>query len=530
MQDVRRKPFRVLSAALLSGALLGMPDAVSAQDADEPGPDEGRAFVESLYGKRIEAVQRTRDDEDDLELMAEMLEIAPTLPDEPDAKTALYVRLAGMVDRSRAGHELALRALDALAEHNPGHPEAGPGRRLKVYASWYRAVDAGQRKQVAGVYFDELVAAAESAINSGDLVNAKRWFNEAGSVQRVNRLERAFNLRDKLGEVRAFERMHEELRELEAAAEANAISPAKARRLVVLLVLEMARPEQARLYAVFLKDAGFAQGLEAAASVGGAEVDDPGDHPPGHWAKAGNWYADLIDEPGLSEPAKERALVSARLMLARYVATTSKEDIEKARAVIRLRQLDELFEQQYAVKGDETDLLKLLDPKKHVIDGKPFTFRKGELLLPSQTILHLPQVGGEHYEVSMTVEADGRERDALIIWLPVVDRSARLIVDGGKHRKSKVDGLLYIDGSERSMRLDAGVPAGIRVQVKIFSKDQAAIRVWVNDQQTWQWRGSIDKLTDAPYGKPPDIRHFAIRSAAGITIQSLGLKRFDEDS
>lgn len=528
---LRRLPLNVLLTATVG--LCGPAAWGLIQDgAPTSAEQQAKGFVDDLYAQRISAVQRTRDSEDDLALMAEMLDIAPTLPSDPvDAQAALYVRITEMTDRSRAGYDIAIKALDALAKYKPGHPSANAPARLELYAAWYRSVDREGRAAVAENYFDELVAAADAALGRGDHVSAKRWYSEAGSVLRVTKIERAFDLRAKLVQVRAIEQIEKDIKQLQDAAAREALRPAQAKRLVVLLAAELDRMDEAGTYAVFVDDKDFVKGLRSAIALGGRDLVTvvSSDHPPGHWFQAGNWYAQLADEPGLSERATKQAMELAMIALNRYIDTTTQDDIDKARAVILLRQLDERYTKAFGPEVDESDLLKMLDPTKHTIGGAPFTVRDNKLILPPRSILHLPTEGGDHYKLTLAVEGDGSKLDALVVWVPVAGRSVRVFVDGGAHRQAMVEGLQRVAGSEKTMRLDPGNPAKVSIEVQTFKGGEAAIRLAFNGTKTWQWRGKASKLTDPPYGKPPEIKHFSVMGAAGLTIDSIKLETYDQN-
>ncbi len=521
------RPFRVLSAVTLTVVMGVCPPALSQDEPAAPG-DEATGFVDGLYSKRIEAVQRTRPTDDDTALMTEMLDIAPTLPKTPDARSVLYVRVIDMASRVNAGYDLALRSLELLQKHNPSHPSAGPDARLNLYGSWYRAADRDARKSVAEVYFDHLLVAAESAMQAGDVDTAKQWYNEAGTVHRVNRLERNFDLREKLGQVRALERMQEEIARLQAAATAKAITPDQARRLVVLLALERDRYEEAKSYASLVQNAEFAKGLEAAAAIGGkAATADPGDHPPGHWFEAGTWYAALIDEPGLSEPVVKQTMELAILGLRVYVETTTKDTIEKARAAILLRQLDERYTTAYGPKFDEKDVIRLLDPGKHMIytdNSKLFEVKDKQLHVKEKMIVHLPVKATGSYQLTLKVKPLKHRTDGLLVWLPVHGRIIRMGVDVADSHISRFDGFKsegQFDESNGAIRLERDKVMTVQVSVKPLPDRRVAIQVSVDGKAVWNYEDTVDKFETPGYGLPPDTSSFSISMKTDAVFEEI---------
>lgn len=526
-----RFPFRVLTAAGLAAG-LGFSPSIRAQapaPANTADTAEADAFIDSLYGKRIETVQRTRETEDDRALMSEMLDIAATLPSKPDARSALYARLVDITKRSRTGYDLALKGLAALAKHNPGHPLAGVQGRLDLYEAWYRGAERGERDTVAGAYFDELVGAADAALGIGDTASAKRWYTDAASVQRVARLERDFDIRDKLTALRVIEQIESDVQRLQDAARAGTIKPADARRLVVLLVLELGRVKDAGDFTALAADPEFDKGLRAVLAIGPKDLMDPqGEHAPGTWYLAGQWFASLVDEPGLSEGATKRTIEIARTALRQFIEKTPQEGIEKARAAIQLRQLDERYAQAFGPEVDERDVLRLLDPKKHTLAGQPFTAVEGKLVVPPRTIIQLPVDGGDYYALTIKVEADGRKEDALVVWLPVGGKHVRFFVDGSKHHRANVEGLPAIEGSEDKMRLEPGKPAEIRIKARTLGEDRALFVVDFNGQQMWAWTGKTEDFTKPKYGEPSEAGQFSIMGAAGMKIEKIQLERFEE--
>lgn len=517
-------------AAIAAASLL--PGGSRAQDADKPADDEAARFVESLYSNRINTVQRTRTSEDDLALMKEMLDIAPTLPEEPDARSALFVRVAGMAERARDGYDLALLALERLAAHNRRHPSAGAAGRLEVYAQWYRGVDRDERKAVAEKYFDELIVAADEALGRGEHTQAKRWYNEAGSVHRVNRLEQEFDLRDKLAQTREVERMQQEVEQLQAAAKGGKMTAEQARRLIVLLALEQGQFEGTDSFAVFMDDPTFAEGLRSAIALGGYDVnDDIADHPPAHSLAAGNWYAGLVDEPGLSDSATRKTMEMARLTLRVFVETTQQETLEKARAAILLRQLDERYVEAYGPKIDESDVIRLLDPDKHLIYGKRFGVKDGELSVSAKSIIHLPVKVKGTYELSLKVRPDKHRVDGLLLVMPIHGKSVRMLIDRSEGHLSRFDGFGAegnFDESAGQIRLLRDETMSIAVRVDPKPGERAAIRVVINKNKVWEWEGSIEKLDTPSYGLPPDRDTFSLSIWTDAFYESIKLKRIEE--
>ncbi|MFN3167560.1 MAG: hypothetical protein ACE37H_10900 [Phycisphaeraceae bacterium] len=515
-----------LAALLATASALGVGAFAQGAAAEDK---EAKAFVDSLYAKRIETVQRTRDSDDDVALMREMLDIAPTLPKQPDARSVLYARVGEMAKQARAGFGVAFEALEALEKHNPRHPACGDEAKLDLYQAWYRGVDRDEREPVAAQYFEKLVAAADAALERGDHAQAKRWYSEAGSVHRVARLDGEFDLRAKLVETRAVERLQQEIDQLQSAVR-DGLSPEQARRLVVLLALEMNQYERAASYAPLVKDDGFMKGLQSATALGGRAMaqQEDGEHPPSYWYMAGHWYAQMADEPNLTEKASERALSLARLALHRYVDSTAQDNIEKARAAILVRQLDERYAEKYGEKqADPRDIMRLLDPGKHMISGKPFTVEAGKIVLPAMSILSVPVEGGDQYAFTIKAEADGAKEIAMWVWLPIGDRNTLLWIDGGDTRYSRVEGLAGIKDSEKTMTMNLGKPVEYRIEVKQVKGDKTQMRIQVDGKEVWAWRDATSRLGDATFGDLPNKKHFAVRGGAGLVIEKIQLQRYD---
>ena len=497
--------------------------------ADPDAEKQAISFVESLYGERISKVQRTRDHDDDVALMGEMLEIAPTLPETPDARSALYVRVVEMAKRSRTGYDKALKALDFLAEHNPGHSSSDQRARLDLYSAWYRVVDQGGRAAVGEDYFQELLVAADTAMGHGELAQARRWYNEAGSVQRVTRVAQDIDLRERLTNLRAVEQMVRESEQLIKTANRGELRPEQARRLVLILALEQGGVQDAVAYGKAVGDKDFQQGLLAAAAFALASTDEQNsDALVRHAYHAGVWYAAMAEEENLSASGKRRAIESARKALRHYLSHTELNNVEKARSTIMLRQLDEQYAEAYGPKVDENDLLAALDPEKHMIGGRPFKVKDGKVVLEESAILRIPAEGGDHYVLDVVAEGDGRSKNGLMIWLPVHGQTARLIVDGSTHHRTLVEGLSAIENSEEKMMVLPGKPIELRIEVRQLKDDQVSFRLWHSGEQVWAWRGGVDELTPPKYGAPPNKKHFAIAGASGLTIERARLHRYSE--
>lgn len=522
-----RKSLLILTAGLLF-ALCHAPlsKAYSVAPTDDA---QAKVFVDSLYGDRIRKAQRTREEDDDLELMSEMLDIVSTLPKQPDARTALYLRIVEMANTSKVGYEKALDALCELSEHNPKHPSSGAQAKLDVYSSWYRAGGRNSRVAVGADYFEALLSAADDALVRGDLINAKRWYNDAGSVQRVARIAQDVDLRERLVVLRGAEKRAREAGRLMELAKADELRPEQARRLIVILALEQGNIAAAEPYGQAVADQNYLKGLQSAAAFGqtsGAEQTSETRVERAYYA--GLWYAERSKEPDLSDRGKRDALELGREALRYHVSETQKNNVEKARATILLRQLDEQYAEAYGSKVSENNVLASLDPEKHMISGRPFTVVDGKVVLVDLAVLHLPIDGGAHYALDVVAEGDGRAKNGLMIWLPVGGKTVRLIVDGSTSHRTVVEGLKPIKDSAEKMLVLPGKPIQLRVEVRQLKDGQAALRLWHNGEQVWSWTGSVEEFAPPKYGTPPNENHFAIAGAEGLIIQSVVLNRYNE--
>jgi len=521
---------RALVATAL--ALVALVPAVETRAQDDAGEDqEARTFVDSLYAKRIQTVQRTRDTDDDLALMKEMLDIAPTLPAEPDARSVLYARIADLAIEAHAGFDVAFEALESLERHNPEHPAISTASRLDLYQAWYRGADRDERDAAALRYFEALVTAADATLERGDHAQAKRWYAEAGSVHRVARLDVEFDLRQKLVETRAVERIQQEIEQLKQGAR-NGLAPPRARRLVVLLALETGDYEQAATYASFIDDAGFVKGLKAAAALGGNRLStrDDGEFPPSSAYLAGQWYAQLADEPALSDAAAERALRLARIALHRYIDSTVQESIEKARAAILVRQLDERYKETYgSTAASAINVVEQLDPERHKLSGAGFEVRDGKLYTKNKTIIHLPVEGLDWYALTMEVQFDADRDNGMQLWFPIGDRSARLYADYSDKRTTWFQGLAHLKAPDKPLRFNKETPVVIRLEVRALPDDQAAIGLDFEGRRVWEWKGNMAGL-DEPSLPPPNAKTFAVRMETDAVFNRIELERIDREA
>lgn len=511
MQYDIRKARPILLCVLLLVAAMQLVWLAQAQAQTGAGKDEASKFVESLYGKKIEAAIRSRDTEDNIKLMTEMLEIAPTLPAEPDVKSVLYVRIVSMSQKSRVGHEQALQALDALAEHKPGHPLAGPTARLNVYEAWYRISDRRERKVVAQTYFDQLVVFAEQALTEKDADAAKDLYSKASSIQRVNRLESDVDIRQKLIEVRALDRRQDEVKELKAVADAGNLTPRQAKRLVVILAIEMAQIDEAKAYARLVEDQAFAKGLLAAAAV---SVEDGGGQSgltPGHYYEAGHWYAAQIDEPDLSEAGVQQALRLARQYLGTYIETTSQQSVDKARTVILLRQLDERFAKASGSgSGAGLDVIKLLDPDKHLLRGKSFKVADGKVEVADNTIMHLPVKAKGAYSISIKVTPLEARSNGMVVWMPVHGRTVKALFDRGEERVSRFYDFANLEVDGAKIRFDRDKEMSVRINVEPKEDGIVSLNIQVDDLPAWSWEGNSAEPSEPKYGMPPNPQSFSL--------------------
>ncbi len=471
-----------LTRPLLVAAALGLFPAVgvSAQTQSAPVPTaEDQRVVDGLFRDKITAVRRSRDQEDDAILIAEMLETAAQVPDSPGAQWLIYTT-AIELGMSTDAFVPAIEAAIERRERFPGTSETTGEALLALLQEAYRGTRREERDAVAEPYMALLLELGAEAETSDETVRAAVFYREGATVARAIRspLEETFAAHvDRLS---AIEAMNSRIRTLANALQTNPRNVSAAEELTMLLVLERRDIAEAAGYVELTRDPDLIDVIRMG-TAGADAIDAPGA------LRVGDWYYRLSET---NEEHTTYLLTQAIAFYNRFLAIYPREDGLRTRveqmhgdAVDRMDAIRQSAED--ALRGTWQDALASINPRVHSIGDPPVLARNGRLFC-DHTGFVIPVVPGPAYDLRFTVELDQGE-DGVVVYLPVGERGAVFQLSRWNHTRTQIDGIGRTD--QPQFMLAPGREAQVLATVQLLEDGHARIGVEIDGEACLQWEG-----------------------------------------
>lgn len=401
---MRRIATALLAATLVSAApapLRADPGGESSTGATQ----RDRETFDELYRDKLREVRRTRDPEDDLLLLDQMLTFAEQVPDDPGVQGLIYTEAIAL---AASGGDLRamMRAAELLEAHWPGDPAAASEKLIELAERAYQLASRDEREQVGGPYIELLLYEAEAAASREDYKSALARCRQAHAVARAIGSPHEEHLRALNKYYAAQSSVDERIDRLSQSLQANPDNYPAARELVELLLVKRDDPARANAFAKLTNDQELAELI--ALSAGGVEQASAAQA-----LRVGDWYLRLSE--GQPDEYALGLLARARQWYARFLDTYPRKDTLAS----RVRSMDELAQgrihrihetgvitapPQVAAKDGWVDLMpEGFDTKKHVL-GLPenISIDNRQVTLESATLI-VPFKPTKAFEVRLTV-------------------------------------------------------------------------------------------------------------------------------
>lgn len=474
-----------LLIAVTLGLLPGTP--VSAQDRAVPVPTaEERQVVDALFRDKITAVRRSRDQEDDATLIAEMMQTAAQIPDSPGAQWLIYttaIELGMSTDAFASAIEAAMERRALF----PGTAETTDESLLALMQEAYRGSRREERDAIADPYMALLLEMGRSAESSEETVRAAVFYREGATVARAVRSPMEETFADHVARLSAIEALGNRIRTLANALETNPRNVSAAEELTMLLVLERRDLVAAAEYVELTRDPDLIDVIKMG-TAGADEIDAPGA------LRVGDWFYRLSET---NEEHTTYLLTQAIAYYERFLSVYGREDGLRSRvaqirgdAVDRLDAINQSAEE--ALRGTWRDGLALVNPRVHTIGEGSILARNGRLFCDHAGFV-VPVVPGPAYDLRFTVELDEGE-DGIVVYLPVGERGAVFQFSRWNHTRTQIDGVGRTD--EPQFMLTPGREAQVQVAVVVLGEGRARIAVEIDGESCLQWEGAQRDLAN----------------------------------
>jgi len=457
---------------------------------------------QTLFGDKVRKVAGTSIARDDAELANEFLQACGMLADEPDLQMLLYQKAAEFGSKDPAGHEAALKAVDVLVETAPNRAAEWETHRLNVRRAVYRRARRSARAEAARAYLDQLVALGEIRTAAGQATQAAAMYRQALLLAKTYRRDRMSELTAKVRSATNRVTLKGRRDTLKAKLDKDPADAATREQLVMLELLEFDNPAGA----VKLLKQDMDEYLRTYIPMAAGPIEKTADTA---CMELGKWYVQLLDKAS-TLAARTTALRRATAYYRQFLAVHEGKGINRLRAELALKRLSERARKLgirltgAAAAPKWTDLLKLIDPAKHRVEGE-WTVRKDGLACgrSGRQLIAVPvtAMGGYDMQLAFTIEDD---TESTVI-LPVGTGYASLVIGGWNGRYS---GLSNIDGRDAS---SSSNPSGVRseyrqppvkegtkatLDISVRLKDETAeITVLLNGKKFIAWSGKQSSLS-----------------------------------
>ena len=456
----------------------------------------------TLFGNDVRKAALTATAKDDAELANAFLKACGMLADEPDLKVLLYQKAAEFGAKDPAGHAAALKAVDMLVETLPKRRAEWETLRLNVRRAVYQAARGSARSEAAMAYLDQLVAVGESRTAAGQVIEAIAAYRQALLLAKTYRRSRVSEISAKIKLATSRVALHERRDALKAKLDKDPTNASLREQLVMLELLEFDNPAAA---AKLLKQ-DMDEYLRTYIPLAAGPIEKTAETA---CMDLGKWYAQLLDKAA-TIAARTTACKRATAYYRQFLSVHEGTDMNSVRAKLALKRLDAQARKlgirltAATVASKWVDLLNLIDPAKHTVNGK-WTVRKDGLACyrSGRQLITVPKTafGGYDLKLAFTIVDD---TEATVI-LPVGAGFASLIIGGWGGRYG---GLSNIDGRDASsssnpsrVKSERGQPLvkeGVKttLDVSVRLKDEAAeIKVLLNGKKFIAWSGKQSSLS-----------------------------------
>ncbi|MDP6636412.1 MAG: discoidin domain-containing protein [Phycisphaerae bacterium] len=507
---------------LTLGACVGASQAASTEEK-----------FDTLFGESVQKVTRTSSPKDDAELANAFLKACEMLADEPELKILIYERTASFGAKDPAGHKAASKAVDMLVKTVPDRKVEWETLRLSIHKVRYAKARRADRSQAAKGYIDQCIVLARAHTAAGDTSKASILYRQALLLARTYDKDRAATITADLRAAAARVSILKRRKSLHAKLNATPDDSETRQQLVMLELLELDDPSAAGK----LLNEEMDNYLRTCIPLAAQPVDKT---PETSCMDLGKWYEQLLAK-SKTIAARTTAIKRASAYYRQFLAVHEEKDMNAMRAGIALKRL----EAQAAKLGIRTggvtskprwtDLLKLIDPAKHTLDGQ-WTVKEGDLVCgrSSRQLIDIPitAMGGYDMQLSFTILDDTE----MSVILPVGSGYTSVIIGGWGGRYSGISDIdkrsaaspntSTVTSEYRKPPIKEGEKATVQISVRLVD-DDAKIDVTLNGKKFIAWTGKQSSLT--VYNSwPVRSRNFALGTySSQVAWHSVRLRLID---
>ncbi|MBI1375095.1 MAG: hypothetical protein GC159_20440 [Phycisphaera sp.] len=271
------------TAALIALAIMMSGPSASAQDAAKATPE---SLFEELFGDKAREVAKSPATDDDLLFARGLIEAARTAKSNADLAVLLADKAYEAAMRAPEGFAVALQAVNWVIDNHPEQAESHRVMLRDAYQKRYSTARGTEKADAGSALLDLLTADADTLANDDKLEDASGVLRQALTLATALRSPRRDDVRAKLEGVNKQLITMRRIDQLKQSLKDNPDDTSKANDLIMLYVVDLDRPEEARRFTFLTKDDTLAQNIRDACKDK-AEID------PERQLAMGEWYQSL---------------------------------------------------------------------------------------------------------------------------------------------------------------------------------------------------------------------------------------------
>ncbi len=206
---------------------------------------DAKSDFDELFGQEVRRVSASRSSAQAIALAKQMIAVADTLEGNEELKVLLWTKAAAYSERTAAGRETSVKALEKLIDATGDASGAWSKRLLTLHGRRYLTTR-GKDKAAAGrEYIEQIIAIADRQLKSGQATAALSTYRKAGAVATSLRSPRKAEILRKMKSASAAAKTRKMIDNAQAALKKNPDDMKLRESVVRMCLLELDDPSQA---------------------------------------------------------------------------------------------------------------------------------------------------------------------------------------------------------------------------------------------------------------------------------------------
>ncbi len=289
------------------------------------GADDAQSVFDSIYGAKLKLAASTPSTADDVELAKALLESARSAASTPDLQLLLLKNAAELAAKDPAGYDTAIAARKLEADIKPELKPTSLEAITAIQQRRYNTAKTADKPAAGEALLDALLD--EAAAKSDDADASQQIYRKAVSLAAAIKSPRQSQVKATADAAQSRGRVTARIAELKAKLKANPADKVSGRELVMIQLVTLDSPQEARKFTFLLDDAELKEHIALADT-------DPAALTESQCMNMGEWYRKLAD----TEVAGRLALLArAAGYYQRYLDLHTAEDLGRTKATLAMK-------------------------------------------------------------------------------------------------------------------------------------------------------------------------------------------------